>query len=227
MATDDENQASKGRWNLIPLLEQDGGNFDAWDSDLRDKAYSKGWAAFLTALDADPDADGVYPNAGGASFNASARRDAWLMMTHSLSAKLKLRTADIEKGQVEDLHRRLKARYYLDSRLTRMQLRDRLHSVSLEQHNSLQEYIDEINQIERRLANLGHAVPEEDLIHRLVTGLPAEYDPAVEHIESKADMSWVDTKAYLINWLQRHPNVRGSTASCKAGCEGRRAPRTP
>ena len=218
---------------ISPVLTKN--NFDAWEQATLNYLYAKGWeamyatsfvnpkdaAADAAAAAADTDDDESKTEAISAradNIAESDRRSAWGAITSSLSNRFLLETRKIKLGEVEDLLRALRGRFYRDSTVTKEHLKTKLRDIHLENHKSLDSFLDTFDVLVSRLEELGVDFDADEQRSMLFKGLTPEYQPIINHfnLQEKAPST-----AFIINKLRDYEaanlphgrNNRGSEQS--------------
>ena len=193
-------QKNWGRAKIIQLTET---NYDAWELSLRNVFYANAWDELMDAI------DGGYR----ASVRVEMRKAAWGCVTTSLSYEMSTLTSSISLGNVEELVRLVFNHHYRNSPSTRGALKDKLHSLKLEDYKSFEAYVAEMKNILRRLSSVGYEVGDEDRVYYLLKGLPSDYDALKQTIrccQSREGTTFEIAIADIRSFCQDNPKVFGS-----------------
>ena len=125
------------RAKILPLTED---NFDAWELSLRNVFYANDWNAIIEAVD---DSD-----TARAKVIPEMRKIAWGCVTASLLYDLGSLTVHVSLGEVEKLIRTIFAFHFRNSASSRGSLKDKLHSLKLEDYKSFEIYVSSLKSLQ-------------------------------------------------------------------------------
>ncbi len=205
--------ADAHRKTKLPELGTD--NYDTWIRRAKNLFFSQDWLMFYFPVDADGDDT----EAAFTAALAGKRRAAWGAITESLNDDILANVDDVEDGHVEALLRAIRACYFRNTAQSKSQLKDQLHSVTLDDHATLTAYISHIHTLVKKLAGVGYTVPADDKQYYLLKGLPADYAVVVQSIKMPRPglpaLTWEEIK-FQLNDFADNPDVPGSISTLKA-----------
>ena len=124
---------------------------------------------------------------------------------------MKLSVQAVQRGKLEALLRTLRGRYYQNTTTSRSRLLTQLFKSNFEDHGTLQGYIDYVNNIGARLADIGKELGDEEKAYHLLRVLPEDYLVPRSHLEA-IEAGYNKCVRHLLDYALRHPQVRGSGA---------------
>ena len=208
---------------ISPTLTKN--NFDAWEQATLNYLYAKGWENMYTTsfvnprdaardaaaaiADEEDEAQAISPvSARADDISEEDRRAAWGAITSSLSNRYLLETRKTKLGEVEELLRSLRGRFYRDSTVTKEALKKKLRDSHLENFNSLDAFLDDFDITVSRLEELGIDYDEDEQRSLIFKGLTPEYEPIVTHFNLQERPS---STAFVINKLRDYEAQHLST----------------
>jgi hypothetical protein len=116
---------------------------------------------------------------------------------------------DLEKGNVEELCRRVRIIYYPAHVSSTQALHEQLKSIKLSDFKDVELYLKSLKLIFQRLADQGETIPEGLRISFLIGGLPRpEYNTFILFTSSARTIA--DYQARLMEYARNEPNIPGS-----------------
>ena len=186
----------------LPTLDKD--NYDTWDKMVKHTFFAEGWIEMYNKSLTEDKKDDKADDAD--------RRLAWGCITGSLQGDMVSRIDKVPLGEVEELLRCIRSRFYRKTANSKSELRQKLHGARLEDHADLETYITYIEKCVSRLAEMGKTIDDEDKLFYLLKGLPADYDATVAVINiprPEGVLSW-DQAVHMLRDRAQNPNVAGS-----------------
>ena len=210
----EETTSSK---SVLPTLVGDS-NFHVWELRVQNLFYAEDCLAFYNAAQFDKDSDIPGESKGECDIGGisdKTRRKIWFKLSDSLCPEILVKTdsSSVKLGDVVSLLREIRKMFYRNSAYMRSHLKNKLHSVRLDDFNSVEGLITFIETISKRLTTCGRPVIEEDKIHYLLDALPDAYEgfkttlmmPAAENIR------WLQV-VEMLREIAVNPQLPGTTA---------------
>ena len=139
-----------------------------------------------------------------------ARRAAWVAIARSLDSETYARIMpDLDKGDVEELFRRVRVVYYPTHVSSVQSLYEQLRNTRLTDFKDVDMYLKGLKLLFQRLVDQGEAVPEGMCISYILGGLPKpEYNNFMLFASSAKTAS--EYMSRLLEYARNEPSIPGS-----------------
>ena len=170
VAQDDDDEKDDRRRQKLRTLTSS--NYDAWDNDLNDLAYSKDWE---DVYDYALPADGVR-NAAALAIDDEKKKKMWGVIKASLDDDMKDVVMDVARGDVVALLRELRDHFYKHNSQNSDRVRKQIHECHLSDYKDINAYLSRMKRLIRKAEGFGGAWTYDDKRFYVLKGLPADYN---------------------------------------------------
>ena len=151
VAQDDDDEKDDRRRQKLRTLTSS--NYDAWDNDLDDLAYSKDWEdVYDYALPADGNR-----NAAALVIEDEKKKKMWGVIKASLDDDMKDVVMDVARGDVVALLRELRDHFYKHNSQNSDRVRKQIHECHLSDYKDINAYLSRMKRLIRKAEGFGGA----------------------------------------------------------------------
>ena len=117
-------------------------------------------------------------------------RTAYTILLLALSDEQLSMMMDVESGNAYEVWKRLHDKYERKTQVNKILLRKQLHTLHMNENESVDMYITRLKQLVVQLQGVGDQVTENEKLTVLVSGLPDEYNSLVDMLSVNTDITF-------------------------------------